>query len=192
MRETRQYSTLLSTIYDQPEAVGLGWDTHYSIVRCAEWLDVMRERLELPHVHTLAVLWDSDHDVRVFEVIEKLYMAGLLSPVQFIGEHKGTLTVRVAARFYFASDIVDYQRRLGEFSKSIDGDSWPVELGSFDRHIGGEHQCILGSSDEDERVLTYLRSIDLLWGLGTREFRDEAPRAAAEWVRDVHRGVLFP
>jgi hypothetical protein len=142
----------------------------------------MRERLDLHHVHDLAVIWDEDHDTRVFEAVEKIYMAGLLSPVQFVGERKGMLTVLVAAKFYFACDDIDaYGRRLGEAIGTISGDSWPVEVGSFDRIIGAEHQCILAGivSDQEERVLTYLRSIDVLWRLGTREFRYAGSGAAA-------------
>lgn len=96
------YSHLFSCIYDEAEPIGrIGRGTHYSIFRAAEWHDVMRRPLPVAQVHDFAVVWDEDHDTRVIEVVEKLYMKSLLSPVQFIGERKGSLNVIVAAKFYF-------------------------------------------------------------------------------------------
>jgi hypothetical protein len=39
------------------------------------------------------VIWDEDHDERVIGVVERMYFAGLLHPVLFVGERKGSLTV---------------------------------------------------------------------------------------------------
>ncbi len=175
-----QYSTLFSCIYDEQQPVGnLGRGTHYSIFRAIEWLDVIRAPLDLPQVHDFSVIWDEDHDERVINVIENIYMAGLLSPVQFIGERKGSLTVIVAAKFYFGGtpDISDYQKQLQKIcDKSTDGDFWPVEIGMFDRSPGfppnSPHQTeVCGLiNDEFHRVVTYLRNIDSLWGVGTKPF----------------------
>ena len=128
------YSTLFSCLYDEPSPVGnLGRGAHYSIFRSVEWLDVIREPLIIPQVHDFAVIWDEDHDIRVIQVIEAIYMAGLLSPIQFIGERKGTLTIIVAAKFYFAhskANLDAYIYRLNEISvKPGHGDSWPSEVG---------------------------------------------------------------
>lgn len=175
------YSSLFSTIYDENTPVGnLGRGTHYSVFRCAEWFDVVRSPLQEAQVHDFAVIWDEDHDTRVISVIEKLYIAGLLSPVQFIGERKGLLSLIVAARFYFhgKEDIINnYKKQVNDVSTNIGFDSWPSEVGSFDRVPMGEPQCNLGGiiAAEEHRVLTYLKNIDSLWTLGTKEYRQITP-----------------
>jgi hypothetical protein len=103
-------------------------------------------------------------------------MAGLFSPIQFIGERKGTLTVIVAAKFYFNgsdADLESYERQLQKICNNPShGDCWPVEVGMFDRSPGSPHQTELHSliSAEEHRVITYLRNIDSLWRLGTKPF----------------------
>ncbi|WP_253073410.1 hypothetical protein [Sodalis ligni] len=106
-QQIHQYSTLLSCLYDEQQPIGnLGRGTHYSIFRTVEWLDVNRTPVNLPQLHDFSVIWDEDHDERVINVIENIYMAGLLSPIQFIGERKGTLTVIVAAKFYYGASPI--------------------------------------------------------------------------------------
>jgi hypothetical protein len=173
---TATYSTLISCLYDEPAPIGnLGRGTHYSILRSVEWLDVVRTPLKVPQVHDFAVIWDEDHDTRVIEVIEEIYMAGLLSPVQFIGERKGALTVIVAAKFYYAGSEIcldDYTRQLNDISANAGNrDHWPTEIGMFDRSPGIIHQTEVRGliSAEEHRVITYLRNIDSLWSLGTKD-----------------------
>lgn len=171
------YSTLFSCIYDEPAPIGhLGRGTHYSVFRSVEWLDVCREPAELPQVHDFSIIWDEDHDTRIIEIVEAIYMAGLLSPIQFIGERKGTLTIIVAAKFYFCGSddsLESYKRQLQSIcDNSNHGDWWPVEIGLFDRSPGSPHQTDLGGliNDNEHRVITYVRNIDSLWGLGTRPY----------------------
>jgi hypothetical protein len=170
-----QYSTLFTCLYDEAAPIGsLGRGTHYSILRSVEWLDVTRRPLETPQVHDFAVIWDEDHDTRVIDTIERIYMAGLLSPVQFIGERKGSLHVVVAAKFYFVgaeSDNRAYEQAIQEISENQD-DSWPAHVGSFDRQPGSPHQTFPEGiiDDGDHRVEVYLRNIDSLWKLGTKPF----------------------
>jgi hypothetical protein len=174
---TPAYSNLFSCLYDEPDPVGhLGGGAHYSVFRSVEWLDVAREPLTIPQVHDFAVVWDEDHDTRVIDVIEALYMEGLLSPIQFIGERKGTLTVIVAAKFYYAcsrASLGAYIKQLNNISENPNhGDSWPTTVGVFDRSPGSPHQTELHGliMAEDHRVITYLRNIDSLWNLGTKPF----------------------
>lgn len=177
MANNRAYSNLFSCIYDEMCPVGnLGRGTHYSIFRSVEWLDVMRLPLKLPEIHDFSIVWDEDHDERVISVVEDIYMAGLLSPVQFIGERKGTLTVIVAAKFYFGHSEKSSAQYLAEIEKiasnSRHGDGWPVELGYFDRSPGFHHQTELKAliAAEEHRVDTFVRNVDSLWGLGTKPF----------------------
>jgi hypothetical protein len=142
-----------------------------------EWLDVVLSPLEKPQVHDFAVIWDEDHDNRIINVIEHIYMAGLLSPIQFIGERKGCLTVIVAAKFYWSGDeegLEAYSRNIQEITATaVNNDFWSTRIGQFDREPGSPHQTYLeGLIDADEhRVITYARNIDSLWRLGTRPFQ---------------------
>jgi hypothetical protein len=154
-------------------------------MRSVEWLDVCRKPLVLPHVHDFAVVWDDDHDERVIDAIERMYMAGLLSPVQFIGERKGILSALVAARYRFSGPETEYKNyveQIEDICHSVHGDHWPVEIGMFDRSPAcPPHQTeIAGIIAADEyRAVTYLRNVDSLWRLGTRPF---APEQRAPWA----------
>jgi len=173
----QRYSTLFSTIYDQQNPVGhLGRGTHYSVFRCAEWLDVTRTPLTTAEIHDFAVIWDEDHDARIFAVIEQMYMEGLLAPVQFIGERKGFLTVIVAAKFYWwggdESSIQRYKDAIERIAQNVQDDPWPSEVGMFDRHPGSDHQNdpkgIIAA--DDRKVMAYLSNIDNLWHIGTKPY----------------------
>lgn len=175
MAQTPNYSTLFSCLHDEPTEYGsLGRGTHYSVLRAVEWLDVCRRPLARPQVHDFAVIWDEDHDTRIIEAIERIYMAGLLSPVQFIGERKGGLTLIVAAKFYWDADtdIGDYKRQVEAAIQPLD-DHWPVEIGMFDRsgarHASWHQTEPVGLvSAEPHRINVYMANIDSLWGLGTK------------------------
>ena len=135
--------------------------------------------MALPQTHDFAVIWDEDHDVRVIEAIERIYMAGLLSPVQFIGERKGSLTAIVAAKFYFCgseADSEEYRKAIEAIAQDLP-DPWPAEVGSFDRQPGSPHQTFFEGliQDDDHRSRLYLANIDSLWRLGTRPYRPTAP-----------------
>ncbi len=179
MASSRQYSTLFSCLHDEPEPIGhIGRGCHYSVFRSVEWLDIMRKPLGSPQVHDFAVIWDEDHDTRIIAATEQIYMAGLLSPIQFIGERKGQLSVIVAAKFFFDGDgsaLDNYRDAIGRISTNLDFDSWPSEVGTFDRQPGSPHQTDTAGiiSDDDWKVQTYLRNIDNLWQLGTRYYNQK-------------------
>lgn len=178
------YSDFFTCLYDEPAPVGhLGRGAHYSVLRCAEWFDVERRPLPRAEVHDFAVIWDEDHDTRVIDVVERIYLEGLLSPVQFIGERKGTLTVIVAARFYWNAEervLEDFKRRVSDIaaSSSVSGDSWTTEIGSFDRSpTYPPHQTYLAGliQSTEHKIDTYVRNIDNLWSLGTRPLSSLQP-----------------
>lgn len=180
MRNLPIYSTYFSCLYDEQTPVGhLGRGTHYSVMRSVEWLDVERRSLKLPQVHDFAVIWDEDHDERVVEAVERIYMAGLLSPVQFIGERKGGLTVIVASRFWYSHPPIEggievYKSRVEDALDGMShGDYWPVTFGMFDRaECWPPHQTEVEGliNDGEYKVITYLRNIDSLWNLGTKKY----------------------
>ncbi len=180
-RPIHAYSTVLCCLYDEQEPVGyLGRGTHYSVLRCVEPLDVDRNPAQVPQIHDFAVIWDEDHDTRIISLVEQLYMANLLSPVQFIGERKGMVTIITAARWHWSSK----QSRFEQWKTQVEtiaasgchNDSWNVSFRFFDRSYHpdiGSHQTDIGGiiADSDVKVEMYLRNIDNLWRLGTRAFQ---------------------
>ena len=113
----------------------------------------------------------------MISVIEKLYMAGLFSPVQFIGERKGTLTLIVASIFYFYDEDVinNYKQQINNITANVDFDSWSSDVGSFDRVPGSPQQTFTEGiiNAEEHRVITYIRNVDSLWNLGTKKYEPE-------------------
>lgn len=176
----RSYSQIFSCLYDEAGPVGhIGRGTHYSVFRVAEWRDVTRTPLMAAQIHDFAVIWDEDHDDRVIAVAERLYVNGLFSPVQFIGERKGMLTIIVAARFRWSGTDADWKSWCGQVSKlcsDVGGDSWTVDFGGFDKCVDSPQQTQPEGiiSDREDRVIVYLRNIDNLWNLGTWAFKDRA------------------
>lgn len=176
----RSYSQIFSCLHDEIGPVGnLGRGTHYSVFRVPEWRDVVRTPLTTAQIHDFAVIWDEDHDERVIAIAERLYVNGLFSPVQFIGERKGMLTIIVAARFRWSGIDADWNSwcdQVSQLCSDVQGDSWSVDFGGFDKSLGSPHQTHPEGiiSDHEHKVITYLRNIDNLWNLGTWAFKDRA------------------
>lgn len=112
-------------------------------------------------------------------MIQRIYLVGLLSPVQFVGELKRRLTSIVASPHYWSprNEADAYKRALKAIGQSLD-DPWPVEIGCFDRRMGSSQNPNFEGiiSAAENRGELYLATIDLLWELGIRPFM---PRASA-------------
>lgn len=176
--DTPVYSTLFHCLYDEQSPKTRRFP-HYSIFRAVDSRDVSQKPTQSPRIHDFAVIWDEDHDTRIIPVLEEMLMAGLLPGIQFIGEHKGTLTIVLAARTYYEIDLTVFTNKVEKLSTAAQ-DCWQVEVGQFDRTEGNlkvQHQCdfqnIVGGYDAD---VAYLFTIDAMWSLGTKEWRsvDEA------------------
>lgn len=169
------YSRLLHCLYDEQASIK-NHGHHYSIFRGIDCRDIELKPTALPRVHDFAVLWDDDHDQRIIPVLEEVLMSGLLPGIQFVGEHKGELTILLAARTYWAiADMEAYKQRVTRLSKAS-GDFWSVRVGMYDHSPGNlrtGHQCdfeeIIGSSAEETHA--YLFTIDTTWKLGTKEWQ---------------------
>jgi hypothetical protein len=171
---TPAYSTLMQCLHDQAHPVVPHYG-HYSVFRAIDARDVTQKPTSLPRVHDFAVIWDDDHDSRIIPVIEEMLMAGLLPGVQFVGEHKGTLTVILAARTYWEIDLDAFKTKVASLTQAA-GDFWDVRVGMFDHSphsLRTGHQCdfqeIIGLSNEATHA--YLLAIDGMWNLGTKEWR---------------------
>lgn len=182
----RSYSQIFSCLHDEPGPVGhIGRGSHYSVFRVPEWRDVTGTPISTAQIHDFAVIWDEDHDDRIIAVAERLYVHGLFSPVQFIGERKGMLTILVAARFrWWGSEDgwnnwCDGVRKL---CSNVGWDEWTVDFGQFDKSLGSPHQTDPAGiiSERDEKAIIYLRNIDNMWNLGTWAFKDRIPKPAPQ------------
>ena len=157
------YSPFFQTLHDETRPVGqLGRGTHYSVLRVPIWHDEWLNPLHQGVLLDFAVIWDEDHDERVIDVIEGLYFGGLLAPVRFIGERKGSLSVLVEAKTVEAWDraaLKAYREAVSDVGQSQE-DPWPATV---DVVLGSKHSIIHAPA---EHVSLYLRNIELLWQLG--------------------------
>lgn len=195
MATTQAYSTLVHCIHDEPAPVGaLGHGTHYSIFRTWERLDVELRPSKFMQLHDFAVIWDVDHDVRVMRIIEALIAHDLFCPVQFIGEHRGTLTIIIAARAWGQMDMdIDeyYDRVKSVVVHAMPDDPWLCEFGMFDRHVGSiqnEYRQLIDASDDV--VAAYLKTIDAQWKLGSRSWQPGFGFDPGTWTNMVWGGSV--
>jgi len=159
------YSPFFQTLHDETRPVGqFGRGTHYSILRVPIWQDEWLNPLAQGLLLDFAVIWDEDHDERVVKAIEVLYFGGLLSPVRFIGERKGSLSVLISDETvgqWNEAALRDYREAVSDIGQSLE-DPWPVTV---DQVFGQRHSIIHAAPEE---VATYLRNIHLLWHLGAK------------------------
>jgi hypothetical protein len=159
------YSPFFQVLHDERQTVGnFGRGTHYSVLRAPIWRDEHLKPLQEGELLDFAIIWDEDHDDRVIEVIEEMYFGGLLAPVRFIGERKGTPSVLIdnfTRDCWAERTLRDYCAAVSRISASLD-DPWPADV---DVVFGRASSIVHGSPDDAE---TYLKNIELLWQLGRR------------------------
>jgi len=161
------------TLHEETKPV-LGRGTHYSAMRVPIWQDKCLNPKLNGSMLDFAIIWDEDHDERVLEVIERLYFAGLLAPVRFIGERKGSLTVLIdpeALRGWKPAALKCYRDAVNCISNG-QWDPWPAQVSCVATHLDS-HQFLdpLIIHDERRKVASYLRHIELLWSLGIKPHR---------------------
>ena len=168
------YSTLFSTLYDESKPVGkLGRGTHYSILRVAQPLDLLNKRQKQIQAQDLCVVWDEDHDTRVIEVVEELYLQNLLAPVIFIGERKGNITVLVHIDFWENESLLQkFDQQLGNIASNLN-DPWAWSIESYRTPPWEQFQSEL-INDSSMKVKTYLDNISNLWDLGLKKYERTA------------------
>ena len=154
-----RYSPYFETLYDQQEPVGsLGRGTHYSVLRSVTWLDENLKPINPARLHDLAVIWDEDHDERIVEVLDALYLRGLLAPVHFVGERKGMLTLLLAP-----DSVVLGEPRRTQYCEEVESldpatDSWGKQVSSVDAPLDLIHT----SSARMNRYLATIADIHML------------------------------
>jgi hypothetical protein len=162
------YSSFFQTLYDETGPVGnFGRGTHYSVLRVPIWQDELLNPLPQAVLLDFAVLWDEDHDERVVQAIEEIYFAGLMGPVLFIGERKGSLNVLIqssSASPWAPAALDSYGEAVSRISNGLE-DPWPATV---DTVLGSEHSII---NAPRENVMGYLKNIDMLWQLGRKPYQ---------------------
>lgn len=170
IESTPVYSPLFTTIYDEAQPVGnLGRGTHYSILRAAQPLNYSNKRQKEIQAQDLCVVWDEDHDTRVIEVVEELYLQNLLAPIIFIGERKGSVTVLVHVDFR-KNDLLfeKFEQQLGQITSSLN-DPWTLAIEKYRSPPWERFESTLINANS-EKVKTYLDNISNLWDLGLKEY----------------------
>lgn len=161
----QKYSEFFQTLHDEISPTGqFGRGTHYSVFRTLAWHDELGSPLGEAKHHDFSVIWDEDHDARVFAAIEALHRKGLLAAAVFVGERKGmfTLLVSDATRSRMTDEVFDqYRDAVGAVTEALAGDPWPAEVGVVSSPLG-----II--SEETEHVVLYLATIAMLWHLGVK------------------------
>ena len=87
------------------------------------WKDQYLTPLREAHNQDLAVIWDEDHDERVFELIELIYQKGLLSPAIIVGERKGSFSIVIEKKTFEGLSgewLKSYSKKIEDLAQSLD------------------------------------------------------------------------
>lgn len=116
-----------------------------------------------------ALLWDEDHDLRVFSAVAALAESGLLPYVAVIGERKAGVMVILNKHFtdlHPCVATISGEVDLSQFESVITarveldhGDEW------FTRFYLDNSVINYSNSNEDGTVSKYLDLLDVLWDL---------------------------
>lgn len=156
----RKYSEFFQTLHDEvPPYRIFGRGTHYSVLRAVVFGDSEGNMVGSARFLDFAIIWDEDHDDRVIEPVEKIYLAGLFPHFLMFGERKGGFSAIATADSPQRSLL---QERVNEITQQLAiGDSWHTMIGTLD-----DPGAII--SEKDERVTLYLSNIMMLWRLGLK------------------------
>lgn len=176
------YSELFSCLFDQKSSGIEGKSAHHSVFQAVTWQDKMMRPLKTAKMQSFAVVWDEDHDARVLDVAEELYVKGLFSPILFIGERRGNLVVILDDEFIKKStkaELETYKSAVFQIGQHpYHKDAWHVDFGFFERisvdgarYINSAGITYAGNGDD------FINEIYQEWGLGIKEFTP-SPRVA--------------
>ena len=129
------YSELFYCLFDKKHSGAEGKSAHHSVFQAAVWHDKLMNPVSSAKVQRLAVIWDEDHDTRILDVLEEIYIKGLLSPILFIGERRGRVVVILDQEFICKTtekQLLEYKSKIAEICQNpCHEDSWSVNFGWF-------------------------------------------------------------
>ena len=140
-------------LYNQTERVGFS-DEHYSVYQVAEWFDPGGNLTAPATLKNFAVIWDHDHDEEILELVDSLYLNGLLYPVLFIGECGelgGNVRLVLDSNCHTPSDYRELVLHTTEKALEPSYDAWTLDVEWF---------------DDSENNEPFLRDIYRRWRLG--------------------------
>lgn len=156
---------------DGPAQPLVGRGTHASIVEAKQRLLTKGPgyRPSSPGLWLrFALVWDEDHDTRIFEVLGRLQQSNLLWPIVCIGERKGGLYMLVDNE---APVGEYYENAVASLCENVGGDVWCLGIGTV--VLGPPFQVVTGTgliNDSQERVEAYLHELHQEWHLGNRYY----------------------
>jgi hypothetical protein len=168
-RDGAQVDNLPRSEHLQPTILAklIGRGTHYSVFRATVFHDVHGKPLLGAKFFDFAIIWDEDHDERVLQPVERLYRSGDLPSFIIFGERKGMFFGLVVPRFT-QGGLAKGERALVRVCQDVGGDHWTSQL-AFRHDPSG----II--SDDKERVVLYLNTINMLWKLGLKDIVEPEP-----------------
>lgn len=164
------YSQIFETMHDEKKAVGnIGNGSHYSVLRTPSWFDDCKLLLKEPMIQDFAIIWDKDHDCRVIEFVEHMYMKNLLSPVLFVGERNKHLSVLVSPLLKETLSELEFEAFVFSVVELAKNQYEPC---TAEVCVYGDTQSVLQIIDSSrENVELYLKNIHMLLDLGLKDFR---------------------
>lgn len=155
----------------------LGQGTFYSVMRSVEWFDESLQPTTPPaKVHDFAMIWQRRINHQLVQIVETLYVKGLLPPVQFIGTYDNRVSLLISPKLNAETDSVEvhhYVEKITKICRQLMDKHTTVTIGTFDRTPAWpKHPSELAGiiPAGAERVSTYLKNIDNLWLLGFKDF----------------------
>lgn len=149
---------LLESLYEEKDQVGFTDGVHHSVLQFASWHNDARKVRKTARVQRVAIVWDPDHDERVLDVADAMYVRGLLAPVLLLSEMKGMLYVALRPNASRLLDLEDYRSEVSA-AATPDGDSWMVEVIPYESR--SEALRLMSG----ERGQCYIDGIDAVWQL---------------------------
>lgn len=158
------YSKFFHTEYDEQSPIGkIGRGAHYSVLSTLQQRDEHLNFMSESKIQRIGLIWDEDHDDRIIEVLERALVKGILSPVRFIGERKGGVTIIVDKNNAQARHPA-FRKTWESICNSVDSDSWAFSIETIENDTG---MIIQTSNDQ---IKTYLTNIDNLWSIGLFDY----------------------
>ncbi|OHD19828.1 MAG: hypothetical protein A2Y34_10405 [Spirochaetes bacterium GWC1_27_15] len=166
------YFDFSKTLHNETSPTGyLGRGTHYSIIRTVTWINSDLSLSNEPFIHDFGIIWDIDHDTRIIEIIKRLYFASLLSPVIFLGERKGTITLLIDDKFS-TSFLKDYRKKIESIKLGN-----KIDFDEISKTSDEWVECVTRVKDEDNSIICddkqkvdlYLNNLISLWNLGIKK-----------------------
>ena len=150
-------------LYNQTERVGFS-DEHYSVYQVVEWLDLGGNLTAPAKLKNFTIIWDYDHDERILDVVDSLYLNGLLHPVLFAGESEGVLRLVLDSNCHTPSDYQELVLHTTEKALEPSYDVWTLDVEWFDDSENNEpflrdiyRRWRIGHGGRDEKGMCRLR-----------------------------------